>query len=96
MLTSLDNFLSFGANVIAARQDYLDMVVDIYETTMQSTALGAQDRVAACKLAESVLLNVRGGADPVSIGDKFRKSLRQLSAGRRDLRQSVYVLPKTH
>ena len=66
MLTSLDNFISYGGDVIASNAQYLGMILDIFETTMQSLNLGAVDRVAACKLAESVLLNMRGKVDSVS------------------------------
>lgn len=65
MLTSLDNFISYGGDVIASNAQYLGMILDIFETTMQSLNLGAVDRVAACKLAESVLLNMRGKVDSV-------------------------------
>jgi hypothetical protein len=39
------------------------MVFDIIDTTMKSDRLGENDRVAACKLIESVLLNCRGLVD---------------------------------
>lgn len=65
MLGSLDNFISYGSDVFAQNPRYLEMIVDIFETAMQSTALGATDRMTACSLGESVMLNLRGQCDSV-------------------------------
>ena len=67
MLPSLDNFLSYGADVIKARPDYKMMFLDIYTTGMNSDHLGENDRVNASKLIESFLLNLRGEVDDVSL-----------------------------
>jgi len=66
MLPSLDNFVSYGTEVFKARGDYRHMVLDIYVTSMTSDQLGEHDRVNGCKLAESILLNLRGHVDEVS------------------------------
>ncbi|KAI0632293.1 ARM repeat-containing protein [Trametes polyzona] len=63
MLPSLDNFVSFGTEVFKARADYRQMVLDIYQTSITSDHLGENDAVNGCKLAESILLNLRGFAD---------------------------------
>lgn len=42
------------------------MLVDIYTTAMTSEQLGENDQVNGCKLAESLLLNLRGNLDEVS------------------------------
>ncbi|KAH9851744.1 ARM repeat-containing protein [Lenzites betulinus] len=63
MLPSLDNFVSFGTEMFKARADYRQMVLDIYQTAIKSDHLGENDAVNGCKLAESVLLNLRGFAD---------------------------------
>jgi hypothetical protein len=65
MLPSLDNFLSFGSEVVQDRADYKQMLVDIYTTAMTSGQLGENDRVDGSKLAESLLLNLRGSLDEV-------------------------------
>lgn len=65
MLPSLDNFLSYGADVFKARPDYRQKVLDIYETAMTSSSLGDNDRINGCKLAESILLNLAGHVDDV-------------------------------
>lgn len=65
MLPSLDNFVSYGTDVFKARADYRQMALDIYTTSIASEQLGENDRVNGCKLAESILLNMRGHADDV-------------------------------
>ncbi|KAJ7490549.1 armadillo-type protein [Mycena latifolia] len=63
MLPSLDNFVSYGSDVIKGRPEYQRMLLDIYTTAMNSAQLGENDRVNGCKLAESILLNLRGSVD---------------------------------
>jgi importin-7 len=67
MLPSLDNFVSFGTDAFKSRADYRQMVLDIYTTCMTSDQLGENDRVNGCKLAESILLNLRGHVDDVRV-----------------------------
>ncbi|KAF9465308.1 armadillo-type protein [Collybia nuda] len=63
MLPSLDNFVSYGSDVIKNRPDYKQMLLDIYTTSITNNQLGENDRVNGCKLAESILLNLRGHVD---------------------------------
>ncbi|GJE91719.1 ARM repeat-containing protein [Phanerochaete sordida] len=63
MLPSLDNFVSFGSDVFKTRADYRQMTLDIYTTSVTSEHLGENDAVNGCKLAESLLLNLRGHFD---------------------------------
>lgn len=65
MLPSLDNFVSYGSDVIKNRPDYKQMLLDIYTTSITNNQLGENDRVNGCKLAESILLNLRGHVDDV-------------------------------
>lgn len=65
MLPSLDNFLSYGGDIIKTRADYKQMFVDIYTTSITNEQLGENDRVNGSKLAESILLNLRGAMDDV-------------------------------
>lgn len=67
MLPSLDNFVSYGTDVFRARPDYRQKALDIYVTALSSDHLGENDRVNGCKLAESLLLNLRGHIDDVSL-----------------------------
>jgi len=66
MLPSLDNFVSYGTEVFRARPAYRQKALDIYITALSSDHLGENDRVNGCKLAESLLLNLRGHIDDVS------------------------------
>ncbi|KAF5348588.1 hypothetical protein D9756_009610 [Leucocoprinus leucothites] len=63
MLPSLVNFVSFGSDVIKARADYKQMLLDIYIMAMTNDQLGEIDRINGSKLAESMLLNLRGSLD---------------------------------
>ncbi|KAF5348096.1 hypothetical protein D9757_013748 [Collybiopsis confluens] len=63
MLPSLDNFISYGAETIKQRADYKQMLLDIYTTSITSDHLGENDRINGCKLAELMLLNLRGHID---------------------------------
>ncbi|KZT09181.1 ARM repeat-containing protein [Laetiporus sulphureus 93-53] len=63
MLPSLDNFLSYGIDVFNKRPDYRQMILDIYTTSINSDHLGENDAVNGCKLAESMMLNLRGHVD---------------------------------
>ncbi|TFK27591.1 ARM repeat-containing protein [Coprinopsis marcescibilis] len=63
MLPSLDNFVSYGTDVIKNNEEYKRMAVDIYTSAIAGEHLGENDRVNGCKLAESVLLNLRGSVD---------------------------------
>ncbi len=65
MLPSLDNFVSYGTDIFRAREGYRQNVLDIYTTALSSDHLGEHDRVNGCKLAESLLLNLRGHIDDV-------------------------------
>ncbi|KAI0317626.1 ARM repeat-containing protein [Amylostereum chailletii] len=63
MLPALDNFVSYGSDIFKARPDYRHMMLDIYTTSITSKQLGENDRVNGSKLAESLLLNLRGQVD---------------------------------
>lgn len=75
MLPSLDNFVSFGSEMIKSRSDYKQMLVDIYTTALTNDQLGENDRVNGCKLAESILLNLRGNIDDVRSPFKYPQSV---------------------
>jgi hypothetical protein len=66
MIPTLDNFLSYGSDVFKSRADYRNMIVDIYTTVLNSDSLGENDFINGSKLADSVLLNLRGHVDDVS------------------------------
>ncbi|KAI8358296.1 armadillo-type protein [Mortierella sp. GBAus27b] len=63
MLPSLDNYLSYGKELFCTNENAQHSIYDIIDTVMKSDRLGESDRVQACKLAESFLLNCRGHVD---------------------------------
>ncbi|SAM02255.1 hypothetical protein [Absidia glauca] len=63
MLPPLDNYISYGRDVFVTNENVQRMMFDIIDTVMKSEQLGEHDRVCACKLMESVLLNCRGHVD---------------------------------
>ena len=63
MLPALDNYITYGAEMLRHNQGYFEAIIDIIQTIFTHDKLGAMDRICGCKLAESVLLSVRGGAD---------------------------------
>lgn len=67
MLPSLDNFVSYGTDVIKANEEYKRMLVDIYVSSIKGEHLGENDKIHGSKLAESILLNLRGCVDNVCL-----------------------------
>ena len=65
MLPTIDNFISYGTDTIKANADYRKMLVDIYTYSLTVDHLGENDRVIGSKIAESILLNLRGAVDDV-------------------------------
>ncbi|KAK6532235.1 hypothetical protein TWF281_006427 [Arthrobotrys megalospora] len=63
MLPALDNYVTYGADVMKQNPAYLEAIYDIIQTIFVHDKLGAMDRICGCKLAEAVLLNLRGHAD---------------------------------
>ena len=63
MLPALDNFVSYGHEMLKQQPEYMEAIFDIIQTIFTNDRLGAMDRFCGCKLAEAVLLNMRGHAD---------------------------------
>ncbi|KAI7906287.1 armadillo-type protein [Cokeromyces recurvatus] len=63
MLPPLDNYISYGKDVFVSNEHVQHMMFDIIDTVMKSDRVGENDRICACKLMESVLLNCRGHVD---------------------------------
>ncbi|GJN87375.1 hypothetical protein Rhopal_000324-T1 [Rhodotorula paludigena] len=59
----LDNCVNYGAEFLSTMTDYRRYVLEIFDMCMTSRALGAEDRVIACKLAEALLLRLHGQVD---------------------------------
>lgn len=64
MLPSLDNYVTFGSEVIKQNVEYQKMFCDISFTIFaRASEAGEQDLVRACQLFESILLNLRSTID---------------------------------
>jgi len=63
ILPPLDNYLSFGADVIAENQEYKDMLFDYFFTVFSTPRLSQQDLISGCRLMESILLNLPNKVD---------------------------------
>ncbi|QIW95135.1 hypothetical protein AMS68_000653 [Peltaster fructicola] len=63
MLPALENFVTFGWKTLLENRQYLDAVVDVIRTIFKNDKVGGVDRICGCKLAESLMLNLRGGID---------------------------------
>ncbi|KAI5778900.1 armadillo-type protein [Geopyxis carbonaria] len=63
MLPALDNYVSYGYMTLRQNPEYMEAIFDIIQTIFTNDRLGAMDRICGCKLAEAVLLNMRGHAD---------------------------------
>lgn len=63
MLPALDNYVSYGHDMLKQNPDYMAAIFDIIQTIFTNERLGSMDRICGCKLAEAVLLNMRGHVD---------------------------------
>ncbi|GAA5899248.1 hypothetical protein JCM8208_001596 [Rhodotorula glutinis] len=59
----LDNCINFGADFLSTSTDHRRFVLELFDMAMTNRALGAEDRVVACKLAETLLLRLHGQVD---------------------------------
>jgi hypothetical protein len=59
----LDNYISFGCDVIAENEAYKEMLFNYFFTIFRTKRPNQQDEIAACRLMESILLNLPGHVD---------------------------------
>jgi len=59
----LDNYISFGRDIIAENQEYKDMLFDYFFTVFETKRLGQADEISTCRLIETVLLYLPGKVD---------------------------------
>lgn len=65
LLPCLDNFISYGHDLVCSNQHIQSMFVSIIEKAMKSTEYGDDDPISGCQLMESMLLFCRGSIDNV-------------------------------
>lgn len=63
MLPALDNFVTFGAGTLVQNPEYLAAIVGMVEDIFRDDKSGIVDRICGCKLAEALMLNLRGHVD---------------------------------
>jgi hypothetical protein len=63
MLPALENFVNYGTQTLIQNRPYLDAIVDMVRTIFKDDKVGGVDRICGCKLAEIIMLNMRGHAD---------------------------------
>ena len=63
MLPALDNFVAYGTETMVQNPSYLAGLIDMVQVIFQEEKVGGMDRICGCKLAESVMINLRGHVD---------------------------------
>ena len=63
MLPALDKFVSYGSETLSANPAYLEAVIGMVQDIFHDDKVGGVDRICGCKLAEAVMLNLRGRVD---------------------------------
>jgi len=61
MLPALDNFVSYGQDRLIAHPPYLAAIAGMVRDIFADPKVGGVDRICGCKLAEAIMLNLRGG-----------------------------------
>jgi importin-7 len=61
MLPALDNFVSYGQDRLISHPPYLAALVGMVRDIFNDPKVGGVDRICGCKLAEAIMLNLRGG-----------------------------------
>lgn len=61
MLPALDNFVTYGAQRLIEHPPYLAAVSGMVRDIFADPKVGGVDRICGCKLAEAIMLNLRGG-----------------------------------
>ena len=63
MLPALDNYIAYGSETMVQHPAYLRAVISMVEDIFGDEKGGGVDRICGCKLAETVMLNLRGYID---------------------------------
>ncbi len=60
MLPALENFVSYGQDRLIQNPPYLQALVGMVRDIFSDPKVGGVDRICGCKLAEAIMLNLRG------------------------------------
>ncbi|KAM7201418.1 nonsense-mediated mRNA decay protein 5 [Naviculisporaceae sp. PSN 640] len=63
MLPALDNFVQYGAPQLAQKPQYVEALFSMVSDMFTDNKVGGVDRICACKLAEAMMLSLRGHID---------------------------------
>lgn len=63
MLPALDNYVQYGAETMVQNPTYIEALVGMVSDLFHDEKVGGVDRICACKLAEAIMLNLRGHVD---------------------------------
>ncbi|TVY45621.1 putative importin [Lachnellula subtilissima] len=63
MLPALDNFVQYGQQHLIETPQYLEAMFGMVSDMFADEKVGGVDRICACKLAEGIMLSLRGHAD---------------------------------
>ncbi|EJT79856.1 hypothetical protein GGTG_04939 [Gaeumannomyces tritici R3-111a-1] len=63
MLPALDNFVQYGAPHLVQSPEYTHALFDMVKVMFEDSKVGNVDRICACKLAEAMMLSLRGHID---------------------------------
>ncbi|KAI1328186.1 importin-beta domain-containing protein [Xylariaceae sp. FL0255] len=63
MLPALDNFVQYGAPQLSQKPEYVAALYSMVQDMFQDQKVGGVDRICACKLAEAMMLSLRGSID---------------------------------
>ncbi|KAI1379715.1 ARM repeat-containing protein [Hypoxylon crocopeplum] len=63
MLPALDNFVQYGAGQLVQKPEYVQALYGMVEDMFSDQKVGGVDRICACKLAEAMMLSLRGHID---------------------------------
>jgi len=63
MLPALDNFVQYGGQHLVQTPQYLAAMYGMVQDMFADDKFGGVDRICACKLAEGMMLSLRGHVD---------------------------------
>ncbi|PNP49445.1 hypothetical protein THARTR1_09767 [Trichoderma harzianum] len=63
MLPALDNFVQYGAPALVQNPEYVQALYSMVADMFSDTVEGGVERICACKLAEAMMLSLRGSID---------------------------------
>ena len=63
MLPALENFVSYGQDRLIAHPPYLAAMAGMVRDIFSDSTVGPVDRICGCRLAEAIMLNLRGHVD---------------------------------